>query len=613
MKNTVEQIIRQYGSQILLDENRFAAIVGDLSPKEAEVERKVVRRLAQSHLLKDTYNNIYTSNADKDAGASKLVIRMNEEGFTREWCQIALTIFGLKTDSISSVYQTSADQQSDNEKEITNANSSSSSPTGQTVRSELDIFLSMAIDEIDGKEYGSAQKALQKALYEAPRDGRVLFLASVAFEGDKRALYAKRLGEAFSTPTEYELLTVGQSINKERYLHAFYSVKDKRRIQMCLEKGASPNMLYPELAYIVNDAGVHTADSVNYDSHDGYGTIFFCSVYEEDYELTELCLKAGATMYPEKVCKLDVMNAGNCANPSRCAVMSRLMRSNNLKMLQLIGSYIPEIANVEFASRTMHVAYQNEGRLEVDNEIGHADIYAGADQSPLSYCVEYDIGDFYDRPVPTCSLMGHNNMVPFDSVMKSGKVHRYLETAKWLIENGANLHRGCESIMFANGKPEPKYNVSLLSMAVDRGNLEMVQALLAPGTISKEDLNIAITWSTHNDVTNYLVQQGASAEKATSVKKAQEKSQKGGCYIATAVYGSYDCPEVWTLRRFRDQFLQCHILGRLFVRTYYAVSPTIVRLFKNARWFNVLNRKVLNAWVDRLQEEGYTGTPYQDP
>ena len=56
MKNTVEQIIRQYGSQILLDESRFAAIVDDLSPKEAEIERKVIRRMAQSHLLRDIYN-----------------------------------------------------------------------------------------------------------------------------------------------------------------------------------------------------------------------------------------------------------------------------------------------------------------------------------------------------------------------------------------------------------------------------------------------------------------------------------------------------------------------------------------------------------------------------
>ena len=31
--------------------------------------------------------------------------------------------------------------------------------------------------------------------------------------------------------------------------------------------------------------------------------------------------------------------------------------------------------------------------------------------------------------------------------------------------------------------------------------------------------------------------------------------KKSGCYIATAVYGSYDCPQVWTLRRYRDYTL----------------------------------------------------------
>ena len=33
------------------------------------------------------------------------------------------------------------------------------------------------------------------------------------------------------------------------------------------------------------------------------------------------------------------------------------------------------------------------------------------------------------------------------------------------------------------------------------------------------------------------------------------QTQKRGCYVATAVYGSYDCPEVWTLRRYRDDTL----------------------------------------------------------
>ena len=57
------------------------------------------------------------------------------------------------------------------------------------------------------------------------------------------------------------------------------------------------------------------------------------------------------------------------------------------------------------------------------------------------------------------------------------------------------------------------------------------------------------------------------------------QSRSGGCYIATAVYGSYDCPEVWTLRRFRDYKLTATWHGRLFIRAYYAVSPTVVKLF----------------------------------
>ena len=55
----------------------------------------------------------------------------------------------------------------------------------------------------------------------------------------------------------------------------------------------------------------------------------------------------------------------------------------------------------------------------------------------------------------------------------------------------------------------------------------------------------------------------------------------GGCYVATCVYGSYDCPEVWTLRRFRDNTLEKSIFGRAFIKMYYAISPTIVKIFRN--------------------------------
>lgn len=89
-------------------------------------------------------------------------------------------------------------------------------------------------------------------------------------------------------------------------------------------------------------------------------------------------------------------------------------------------------------------------------------------------------------------------------------------------------------------------------------------------------------------------------------------SSSDGCYIATCVYGSYDCPEVWALRRFRDFHLAQFWLGRIFIHVYYAVSPTIVSLFGNTSSFRHFWRKALDSVVSRLRSNGVSDKPYQD-
>ena len=89
-------------------------------------------------------------------------------------------------------------------------------------------------------------------------------------------------------------------------------------------------------------------------------------------------------------------------------------------------------------------------------------------------------------------------------------------------------------------------------------------------------------------------------------------ASSGGCYIATAVYGSYDCPQVWTLRRYRDNRLRATWLGRVFVKCYYAVSPLMVKLFGRTKWFNSFWRKVLDKKVSKLKSKGFDDTPYRD-
>ncbi|MGM9552634.1 MAG: CFI-box-CTERM domain-containing protein [Clostridia bacterium] len=86
----------------------------------------------------------------------------------------------------------------------------------------------------------------------------------------------------------------------------------------------------------------------------------------------------------------------------------------------------------------------------------------------------------------------------------------------------------------------------------------------------------------------------------------------GGCYVATCVYGSYDCPEVWTLRRYRDYILAETWYGRAFIRTYYAISPTIVKWFGNTIWFKKFWRGKLDKMVKKLREQGIENTSYED-
>ena len=87
---------------------------------------------------------------------------------------------------------------------------------------------------------------------------------------------------------------------------------------------------------------------------------------------------------------------------------------------------------------------------------------------------------------------------------------------------------------------------------------------------------------------------------------------EGGCYVATAVYGSYDCPQVWTLRRYRDDTLASTWYGRAFIRTYYAISPTLVKWFGETEWFKKMWKGKLDRMVEELQADGVESTPYED-
>ena len=170
---------------------------------------------------------------------------------------------------------------------------------------------------------------------------------------------------------------------------------------------------------------------------------------------------------------------------------------------------------------------------------------------------------------------------------------------------------------------------------IDILSLHVMQKLISAG-LPLTQQNIMYIWHTHNadsypqelvqqtDISNLFTKvfvDRLHSDNTDSISKYKDffkqyesapQKKKNGCYVATAIYGSYDCPEVWTLRRFRDTTLARTWHGRAFIRVYYALSPTLVVLFGKKAWFRIIIQPLLNSMVFHLQKNGVLDTPYSD-
>ncbi|MDP9694423.1 UNVERIFIED_ORG: hypothetical protein J2X79_001982 [Arthrobacter globiformis] len=113
-----------------------------------------------------------------------------------------------------------------------------------------------------------------------------------------------------------------------------------------------------------------------------------------------------------------------------------------------------------------------------------------------------------------------------------------------------------------------------------------------------------LRWADEFALARLVLSSPDTARGAESLRNIYNPSKKSGCYIATAVYGSYDAEPVLVFRRFRDERLAGHAFGRAFIRSYYAVSPPLARYFAGRTALNRLARRLLDRLAKLLDDAG---------
>jgi len=131
--------------------------------------------------------------------------------------------------------------------------------------------------------------------------------------------------------------------------------------------------------------------------------------------------------------------------------------------------------------------------------------------------------------------------------------------------------------------------------------------------ISKEDRNYCIQaaketeeyekYEDNNEI--IFVNQSEPSSKPLQYyeEKINEKSsRKSGCFIATAVYGDYDSPQVLYLRSYRDNNLSKSFIGKFFVKIYYLVSPSIANYISNKKRIKKVLKSILDLIIKQIKK-----------
>jgi hypothetical protein len=129
-----------------------------------------------------------------------------------------------------------------------------------------------------------------------------------------------------------------------------------------------------------------------------------------------------------------------------------------------------------------------------------------------------------------------------------------------------------ELMSFPKGKMPG--HIGLVNLQLKHGNDPRIDSVINLKPKESSESNSSMKFGEPSSINKYA--------------EEEEKKDSGGCFIATAVYGSYDAPEVIILRNFRDTILKKYLFGRLFINSYYTFSPSLAKFISKKHFLTRL-------------------------
>ena len=331
------------------------------------------------------------------------------------------------------------------------------------------------------------------------------------------------------------------------------------------------------ISQLVNNLNVDTVN-VNTENIDNYALLGIASLKEKNHE------KCG--FYADDILK---------RNPSSCdgLLLKAYFVSDNYSKEEGIRYYLLAYENAPENKKDLIISTFKENMLEYSSE-NFSFLFATLINKKAYFDLfKYALSIFF-------SLYSEKPLV-YEETLKITTLIDYFKTDKTNLDNNLVLLDSL-LVLLENEEVVNAIDLNIINKQVEKG-------------LNKKQIKLYSYYFYINDhsIVNFdLENESKNLENYLNKHAYQLTTLKGGCYVATCVYGSYNTQEVWTLRRFRDFFLKKHILGRLFIKLYYSISPTLIRLFRNKKWFVSFNKKVLNSFVKYLNSRGYSSSPYRD-